>query len=1510
MGKFKLNSSADTPLDPQAFEKQFVKPTIDHSNDFTGVADQLEFVAPNKVDAGYGTLGNSGFAQQVIAESKAQDQGALELVGKGLANVVKTVGIEIAKTPGYLGGLAGAGINEVFGDGKNSMSLLVDNAWVNAFESLDQAAKEAMPVYMSRQVQEGNLLDKLGSGAWWAESGADGLGFMLAMFAPGAAAKALNIGSKLASIGEGLSNLAPKLSKWTTGKNLIAGLEGTEMGLKYSKDFARNLDGYASTVLNTTLEASAEAANTFDNVKQKYLSQGLSEDEAKSKAGEAASAVFKGNLALLALSNYLDEMWIWKTIGSAGEKEAAQSILSKVIKNGEVDLEALKKIPQEFTKASVLKRTGKNIVKNFIKEGVYEEGSQTTLQQNVEKGEIGENFLDNLYNVGSRYLDDFANNTELHESIFLGGLLGGGASVFGTVRENNALKAALAGSEAKTKDNSIWVKMGIFPETKAQKGLINLVTENHINQFRSYKDVLENTDGDFTINEQKLAEAHAGQIDNLRTNILYDISAQSGDLLGKQVYGQFLAANYVSPFLGQEGGREIFEQHVKEQVVPAWTKRFSDTFGREATAKEISEYEKSFKESGLKVFDAHNLAEQTNYPERYFYEKSKTYQDFRQEYFTNKLQTLIGLDAVKERKSQIEKQLFDVGLTTEDLEDVKTIKDPVKRQLANFVKDQWDKASNLEDELKDHYPKFFTKSGVKEMFDAFQNRVNKFKEFADKEVAENVELKEKVDALSGDNLEEMNRIVKVAEDSGYPPNTPVPFVDNQGNEYTVIRNSENGEYELHGSSGGTELSQYNWSLKDLNLTFDDISVADSIAEEIPESVKRRIARKLATGKKLNLREGRIASTLPLESPTSSVEPEKIVSETVEDSDPENNVTSIEEVENKKKGLGLYPSTGRNLQSDYFQVKPGIFAEKLTDKPSQKLWFEVLENEVSKSPDSYEVQVVRKDDKSNKELWEQINRDSDPGNTNPDDLYTVLYKNGKPVIKNQNTPEFIKGVPPNDIEFMLPGSDLKYRIFGVAKTVQVHTELGWEKSDGRIILRTAETQGYKLVSENNSSGNYVFSSLWRPDNLYPVTPDGRPAKFILAEKAILEHYLFSVGLPKAKLSKLSKADKETLKRNGVENPTEESILTRAFFFAKDEYRDWYNSLTKDPGRLSITKVTGGHSVKMYQIIDGKRVPYWGKIPQDLLTKSHRFQLSITGVINVNGTEYSIDKGDLVLVDNEDNVHPMRSRKISEDEAQTILYLISLRAGTDQATETIVLDVPEGIQFGNNVVTRVPVFYKDSKKQSHQNIIETLISFGSKSGGKGEIYFNKESIVNGNPVLVYTDFNGETKSIDVAKVKQAVDTKDFSQVEDLLVFLQQKKFNINEHLLGAKFNQPRLTYSVNEKGERVPELKWELKKSYESYLIDDVLTTTTQHLDGYPKRVQRNLHFLKQPVPKVNLAEETTDVVETKPTTKTSVIDKIKAKKASLDSFKDMDKILTTSDLLKAKLQNGEIIQNCK
>jgi len=1380
MSKFRLNNPNNTPLDPFAFEKSMgVKPDTYNPYPVSGVADSLEFVTSDRIEEGYGTLGNSSYAVQAINEAKAYNQGALELTAKGLGNVVKTIGIEIGKIPGYLGGAVGAIANETIGDGKNSMSMIVDNAWINAFEGLDEEIKSAMPVYISQQVQEGNLLDKLGSGEWWATSGADGLGFMLSMFAPGAIAKGLGVGAKIASVGEALGNMAPRLGKIGTGLKLLEKLPSG--AFKYTEKFARNAGGHASALLNTTIESSAEAANTFDNLKSQYLTDGLSEEEASQKAGEGASAVFKGNMALLFVSNYLDEMFIWKSIGSAGSKEAAKSLMGRAFKDGVIDMDVLKQIPKEFTRASVLKRTATNFGKGVVKEGFFEEGSQTTLQQNIEKGMNKNFFLENLYDVGATYLDDFSNNTELHEAIFLGGLLGGGASIIGTVQENNALRAAYSGGTGRTKSNSIFAKYGLLPETKDQKGFAKILGENHIQQFRSYKDFLTtNENGKFVLDEQKLVDAQIGQTDNFRANILYDLSVEQGSKLGQEIFGQYLAANYVKGFLGQEGSKELFQEHVQNQVLPAWQKRFTETFGRDATSKEAQDYVRKFKQSGERVIDAYTQAEETNYPERYFQEKTKEYQDFKGTYFHNKFQNLVTLDSIKQRKSEIQNDLLEAGVLQTELEELDTITDPIKKQKAEQIKKDLEELEKAEKESSNNYTKFFTEAGVKEMFEAFKERKAQFEQASEEILQENEELREKVDAIPDRNKTEVERLQQLAAEQGYPDlNVPLKGV--------------NGEtFNLQ------DLDKFKGDLSDKRLEIDDISKAewDSFTDtgEASASVLERIVEKVTNNKPLSVREqaifsfqgSKIEELLKAEAAKLGEQLTPIQSTAQEDTNYNEVDKSVEEV-NKKKGVNLYPSTGRNIQNELTEIKEGLYAEKLTDSPSQKLWFETLDEEVSQNPTAYAVQVIRKDDKSNLDLWNQIDRDAEPTNTSPNDLYTVLLKNGKPVIK---------------------------------------------------------------------AGNYVFTGLWRPDSLYP-TKNGTPFKFILAEQTILDNFLLFVKLPNLNMDKLSKNQIETLKQAGVLNEvTEQSIKTAAFFHAKEEYTKWYNDLADNPRQLEVAGITKGHAVKLYSN-ETAETPVWNKPLNGIKglklagnkLVGGKFVVSTTGVVQAGTESYTIPTGDLVVIDDRQNLHPMKARNINEDEMRTVLYLLSLRSQPGP-TEAIKVSAPKNIQIGNKSTKSIPIFYNDSsggKGSTRANLIESLISFGFKSGGKGEIYWNQQSLRD-DPLLVWTNFDGVTQNIAVSKIKNAIDTNDFTEIQPLVDFLNQKRFNINEQFLGngqtsTNFSKPNVVYKVDETGKKVPELEWSQDRTYFDHLLNDVLTTTTQQLDGYPDRVQRNLFFNK-------------------------------------------------------------------
>ena len=656
-----------------------------------------------------------------------------------------------------------------------------------------------------------------------------------------------------------------------------------------------------------------------------------------------------------------------------------------------------------------------------------------------------------------------------------------------------------------------------------------------------------------------------------------------------------------------------------------------------------------------------------------------------------------------------------------------------------------------------------------------------------------------------------------------------------------------------------------------------------------------------------------------------------------ESDGTETAQAIQEVESFKLGVNLYPSTGRNLKS----LKPGEEVEQLTDSQSQRLWFEVLDSEVSKNPEAYTVKVVKVGDKTNEELHTQIQRDVDPSNTRDTDLYVVLYKDGKPVLKNSSDNKILpKPVTKDDISIAESNQwidDLFTRFSNLVKTGDSFTvtSQGFTYTirptiQGFTIEFGGQTQFKSWVNNKNditkwfskggeihlsSSGSYVFSSLWRPDTLYPVK-DGRPVKYNIRPETIQEFYFSNLGFTVSDISQLSNTQKLLIENESGLKPTKENIETAAFLFAKKDYQEWYDRLQTGNEELRIAGVTNGHSIKKRE--DGKIA--WNKplngIPNLSLVNDKngtkliggKLQLSTTGYIKTPTGEYKIKSGDTVIVDKEGNLHPIRSRTLNDAEIQTVLYLLSLRAVTGIPTESIFVN-HDGYVIGNKSIKKIPVFYNTAAKQSRANLIESIISFG-KSDSKGEIYFNKESLAD-NPLLVWTDFNGDTFNLPLSEIKEAVENNDFTKIQSLVDFLSQKRININEHLLGNgetsnKFSTPNLTYVRDASGKQVPELQWVEHESYISYLLNDVTTTTTFKLAGYPNRVQRNLYFHKTPIFKEEDYSSLEEEIPSKP-----VVQKRERKAVkSIDSFKDADKILTVSDLLKQKLQSGEITKNCK
>jgi len=941
MSKFKIPSTQSSK-DPYALERSVAGDTLKATANpiQTSTGTELETLTPFQIEEGKGTLGNSQYQQQALQNQLANDEDFWSLTAKGLKNLAGTVLTEVGKTPGYIGGGLAAVGNELFSDGKDSMKMMVDNSWINAFESMNQSIKDFMPVNISKDVQEGGLGDKLSSGAWWATTGADGVGFLLAMYGPGALLKAGKVGQRIMGSIEKLSEAGADVANWM---NLpMDTLKPYRMGL----NSARKVEGYASAVSNAMLESAAEAANTFDNIKeskkQEYLNQGLTEDQAEQlsnqDAGKGAAAVFKTNMIILPVSNALEEKWLWKSVGLSGQDEAAEGLISQFMKDGVLDIDGLK----QATKKTFKEKAGtfsKNVGKNFAKEGVFEEGLQTITQQQVEKGNIKDNALEQFFNSITSYTDDFENNKDLHESIALGGLLGAGASVFMSRNEARNNEERNYGFRSGKYDN-ILNKIGLRQVRKDQRGLSDLLSQNWINNYKSYNDLL--TDG--KLDPTKLAALPQEQQALSNLHFLYDSAVEMGDKQTQEVVGQYLSANYAQAFLGQTGGKEIFRQHVENQVVPEWSKRFAEVKGREATPVEINEYKKRFLDSANEVFDNYTKVEDTHYPERYYQDKEnpQTYKEFKQHYFNQKFQALTRANVAKRAIAQSNGEMAAAGII--EGANLTGLQRTLKKINESIIEEQ----QKVEKESSDYYESLFTKKGVKDLYDLYKSQKEVVPE-VQQEIAENEAKDLKVAEAKVENIQTAEAKIQEAEST---QDTPVFIKTKDGRVLQTMLDTD-----------GTRYVNDDGNVRPIT---EDEQVQSTIVQS--EDVEREIQK--------------------TEAPTiiEEVLPEEPIDEKLHEAFLENDL-----------GIGLYPSTGVHVS--YSFVKGRVYdtltedgLPQLNDSVHQRNWFDTLDKITNIN--DYQVKVVNKRNANAEQL--RVILENGGNQVEDTDLFIFLHKDDSPV----------------------------------------------------------------------------------------------------------------------------------------------------------------------------------------------------------------------------------------------------------------------------------------------------------------------------------------------------------------------------------------------------------------------------------------------------------------------------------------------------------------------------------
>lgn len=313
-------------------------------------------------------------------------------------------------------------------------SAAMSNPLAVAFSDWEKQVEKNNPIYASQKYLEGNLADKIWTSSFWTQDFADGIEFLASAYVPGAGIGKLGSISKIA-----------QASKFAKVKALGNALE-TAKGAVGASEVGNLGSTLITTAYNTMAESMIEGSHLYREVKQDLKNRfpQMSEEDIEQKASIAARNTFGYNMLYLAVPNFLQTTWLHGT-----------SNMAKLRKLREVG-----KITDKEIKQSI----GKNFLKGFVSEGLWEENIQnavTEMEGRVAKGtqQPGDSQLkflgDGITGLAKAIPDilTFGNlgwsadagssEDQAATATLLGGLIGGPMSMWGAYRENKELGDAI-----------------------------------------------------------------------------------------------------------------------------------------------------------------------------------------------------------------------------------------------------------------------------------------------------------------------------------------------------------------------------------------------------------------------------------------------------------------------------------------------------------------------------------------------------------------------------------------------------------------------------------------------------------------------------------------------------------------------------------------------------------------------------------------------------------------------------------------------------------------------------------------------------------------------------------------------------------------------------------------------------------------------------------------------------------------------------------------------------------
>lgn len=571
-----------------------------------------------------------------LAEELAQDQGAAERWAYFIPRAATKALSSAASLPGYMVGFSEWAEN---GFSQDAYGAAFNNGWIAAVENAEEGIKKLIPVYTPKSVAEGGLWKNLGSSAFWANEGADGVGFLVGMLAPGALMRGIKAGESAQGL---FKTLKP--------------------GYQLSQKLAGKIDDYTSVALNTTFEAATEGNEAYRGAMDQYNDPEI--------AGKAGANTFKSNIAILIGPNILQQKWLFNGF-NRGKSKAAESVLGRSFD----ETGAIRDVIKPVTKLDNALKVGKVVGTGVLSEGFFEEGLQNIVSEMSQEGAVP---LEDIDAVAGEYIDRVLGtdkeSTDFWKSVVLGGILGGGMSSVGAIRNQRT-------------------------EEKLANEYHSLLKANYINRYTTLKDFAEvkdgkaliDKDGNYVIDNEKLAKATKDQLSEAQTAKFMDVLKANGEEEAFEYFKNILDSRYIYPYLQVEGGLELFKQHA-EYLSKKESEQDSETAGIDLGLAEKVKNDLIKKADNLKkiyddVVDSNAITLRNSIKRSS--EDTDTFNEFVSETQTSKISTKAAIDFNLSRVELLRNKLRDgkAKVSSSESKLNNTLVDSLKEALDQSKKD-------------------------------------------------------------------------------------------------------------------------------------------------------------------------------------------------------------------------------------------------------------------------------------------------------------------------------------------------------------------------------------------------------------------------------------------------------------------------------------------------------------------------------------------------------------------------------------------------------------------------------------------------------------------------------------------------------------------------------------------------------------------------------------------------------------------------------------------------------